>query len=368
MKNIIYKRSSVRYSSMVKGALVILMLAMFNLHLLGAPQELADTCSSDYPVKVSVRLYVNRIFNINTVEESYQVDGYLFFSWHDKNVKFDAAKAINGSMIYENEETVDVICSKIWFPCFEFINVSEKPNTYNKSLEIRSNGNIYYAERFNGLFYSNANYCRFPFDSQCFSIMLESFSYDTRTLKYVNPELFPGLEESKSLLDKWMIKDMSARVEDLRYNHLNYTKDDTEIYSRAVFEIGAKRLSGYYVWQVLFPLLIIIVASFVVFWINDFATQIGIGFTLMLTVVAFNFFSSAILPKLPYNTFFEFVIMIGYVFIFLSIIAVIVNNAMVNSAKNEKKLKEINLLRLFRFSFPIAFIVTMLILTYSFFL
>ncbi len=49
-------------------------------------------------------------------------------------------------------------------------------------------------------------------------------------------------------------------------------------------------------------------------------TQLEIGFTLMLTVVAFNFYSASILPKLPYQTFIETAIIVGYVFIFPRIV------------------------------------------------
>ena len=62
------------------------------------------------------------------------------------------------------------------------------------------------------------------------------------------------------------------------YDHLGTTELNSRTWSRAIFEIKAKRMSGYFIWQVLFPLIIIIMASFVIFWITDFAIQIGIGF------------------------------------------------------------------------------------------
>jgi hypothetical protein len=57
----------------------------------------------------------------------------------------------------------------------------------------------------------------------------------------------------------------------------------------------------------------IVVASWIVFWISDFGNQLGTAFTLLLTVVAFNFYASTLLPRLPYNTFIEIAIISGYV-------------------------------------------------------
>lgn len=125
------------------------------------------------------------------------------------------------------------------------------------------------------------------------------------------------------------------------------------------FQIDANRKSSYYLWQVLFPVIIIILAFFSIFWIKDFGTQIGVGFTLMLTVVAFNFYSSSILPILLCSTFIEYVILIGYIFVFLCIIAVIINHR-INDA-DEKKDK-IPLLKYFRSLFLLLYVLIIAIL------
>jgi hypothetical protein len=97
-------------------------------------------------------------------------------------------------------------------------------------------------------------------------------------------------------------------------------------------------------------------ASFVIFWIRDFGTQIGVGFTLMLTVVAFNFYATSILPELPYQTFIETIIIVGYVFIFLGILAVIINYRLYDDRENQGN----NILmRILRYLFPLTFFCSM---------
>jgi len=307
------------------------------------------------PVEISVDLYINKIYNINTVDETYQVDGYLEYSWVDERLKRSGADSASGPRLYENDRAREFINTKIWFPTIEIMNVQGEIDKPGISIEIHSDGTIIYDERFFGTFSTYMNFRNFPFDTQNFKVRVEAFSYDNNYLVFTNPTLFFETE-SNSFVEKWNITGMTAEISAHPYPESNI---ENPFYSRAEFVISAKRLTGYYLWQVLFPLFIIIMASFVIFWIRDFGTQIGIGFTLMLTVVAFNFYSASILPELPYQTFIETIIIVGYVFIFLGILAVIINYRLYSDKGNETN----NILmRVLRYLFPLTFFAAWFIL------
>ena len=42
------------------------------------------------PVKVSVKLMINKIYDINTQHETFKMDGYLEYKWLDEREKFTA--------------------------------------------------------------------------------------------------------------------------------------------------------------------------------------------------------------------------------------------------------------------------------------
>jgi len=292
----------------------ILLCLIFSLFYITAfpSSEHPAPQSESKPKEINLHLHINKIYNINTVDETYQIDGYLEYSWIDENmISNDTLN--NNIQVYENDKAREILDSKIWFPAFELINIQGSKETPNISLEIFPIGKIVYNERFFGTFSSQMNFSNFPFDSQSFKIQIEAFSYDNKQLVFINPQLF--LErDNDSFGEKWEIGEKTAKITVQPYPEDN---SENSFYSRATFEINAKRMTGYYLWQVLFPLFIIIMASFVIFWIRDFGTQMGVGFTLMLTVVAFDFYSASILPKLPYQTFIEAIITVGYIFIFL---------------------------------------------------
>ena len=99
-------------------------------------------------------------------------------------------------------------------------------------------------------------------------------------------------------------------------------------------------------------------SSWVIFWIKSYTDQLNIGFTLLLTVVAFNFFSNSLLPKLPYNTFLESVIILSYISITSSIILLVYR----------KTVKKKKLLLYFKLGFPLVFITAIIVLVVLYFM
>lgn len=316
--------------------------------------------NEDEPLEVSVKLRINKIYNINSVNETYQIDGYFIYAWKSEDVKTYFKDTDAKSAIFENEKARELINGNLWVPTFELINVHGSRETPNIRVEIYSNGMIEYEERFFATCSTNMDFTKFPFDTQTYQVSVEAFSYGLEKIVFKDPKLFLEDDHSNYLGEDWKFLESDANVVVKKYRYMhNNTNAAKNEYSRAVFEVKAKRLSGYYQWQVLFPLLIIILASFSIFWIKEFGSQIGVGFTLMLTVVAFNFYSASILPKLPYNTFIEYVIIVGYIFIFLGILAVIINHR-INGIDNKEE--KIPLLKHFRYIFPLVYGIIMIVL------
>ncbi|MDH7447139.1 hypothetical protein [Aquimarina sp. 2201CG14-23] len=337
----------------------ILILTILFYSFSGFQKDI-ETSADTTPLEVSVTLRINKIYNINSVNETYQIDGYLLYSWIDKDAPFTPKDSLMQSIIYENARASELMQNELWVPAFELINVQGSEDTPNTRIEIYANGRIEYERRFFGTFSSDMDYIKFPFDSQQYLVEIEPFSYSNHHIIFTNPKLFLEDNADDYLGEDWEFISSDAHITTKKYKYMDaHVNSEKNSYSRVVFEIKAKRLSGYYQWQVLFPLLIIIMASFSIFWIKEFSSQIGVGFTLMLTVVAFNFYSASILPKLSYNTFIEYVIIVGYIFIFLGILAVIVNHRINGIEENEDR---ISLQKHFRYGFPLAYTIIMIYL------
>lgn len=340
-------------------SLLLYFVLVCSYNIIAQQKGFIATPPGDGPVEVTVTLHVNKIYNVNSVDETYQIDGYLVFNWMDQRLRFNPLDSLSDVLIYENARALGLVKNKIWMPSFELINIQGQQETQNRQIIIKPNGNITYNERFFGVFHSQMDFTRFPFDSKTFMVEIEAFSYNADKLVFKDLSLLPADSTMDDKLgEDWEFIDVNTQVLTEDYGHLLDRSSDAEedSFSRAQFAVRAKRLSGYYVWQVLFPLCIIILASFTIYWIKEFASQIAIGFTLMLTVVAFNFYSASILPKLPYNTFIEYVIIVGYIFILIGILAVIVNHWA------EHQSKKYNLFKYLRVAVPAGYFAIMLLL------
>ncbi|SBS31076.1 Cys-loop ligand-gated ion channel [Marinomonas spartinae] len=302
---------------------------------------------------VNVSISINKIYGINTVDQTYKIDGYLVASWQDNTIKL---KPKTGQRIYENQ-SADKIISKdnVWFPAFEFINTVGKRQTANKRLIISSTGEVTYNERFQGTFSTEMDFRHFPFDEQNFKIIMEPFSYEKSQLVFGSAHIFLEKPDNKSL-SEWKIEDKpKATVSQHVYHHL----DDAEntFFSRLTISIKAQRKADYYLWQFILPLSIILAASWSVFWIRGFPERLNTSFTMMLTVVAYTFYTSNILPRLPYTTFIQRMIIMGYLSIFASILIIIFVKVREQNGHNAEQI-----MRYCRYLFPGFYLLSILIM------
>jgi hypothetical protein len=85
-----------------------------------------------------------------------------------------------------------------------------------------------------------------------------------------------------------------------------------------------KRRSGFYVWKIFLPLLILTMIPMVVFWIDvsQFDWILKIPMTMLLSMVAFEFTIARDLPRIGYLTFLDAVFLACFTFCFLCIIEI----------------------------------------------
>lgn len=322
-----------------------LLLLFTPAAIITAGQLPKATKKASLPIVVSVSIHLNKIYDINSVNQTYMIDAYLVLAWHDPSLKDTYCKNSEGKIVYENKEfPIDILV-----PSFEFINILGDREIINRRLIVNSDKNLIYNERFHGRFTTPMDFHKYPNDKQCFTIQLESFSMEKEDMVFANPQLFPKVLDP-SYMEEWNILDKKDYVNEMVYNHLSASKKGEE-FSRCNFEIYAQRKIEYYLWKVFLPIGILVVASWLVFWVKDFANQLNISFTLMLTMVTFNFYTSSLLPTLPYNTFIEIIIISGYISIFLTLIAIIFTYAY---SKNEKSTLKIN--NFFQIFFPLLYV------------
>ena len=139
--------------------------------------------------------------------------------------------------------------------------------------------------------------------------------------------------------------------------------------TRARFKliIDVRRRSTFYVWRVLLPLVLLVAASWGVFWVDpvQLQPQISTVVAVLLSIVIFNITIDFALPKVADFTFIDTRALISYLFIPISSIGTVFR---VHHRLNVRGIDEARTLqRWARVVFPTTYLVAFLVEAVSFF-
>lgn len=340
-----------------KTLLLLLILIVDSGIQICAAQNNLKASVPNYFVEVDLNLYIAKIYDIDLVTESYKIDGYIEYLWFDERLIYDA-RSSSTFLIYENEEAQDLLRSEIWFPILEFINIQGNKELYDTKITIRPDGKVIYKEHFSGIFHTEMQSKKFPFDSKNFLIEIEPFSHSQEKLRFQNALLLPKNDSlmNLNLESGWVLTNTGSRIDSAFYQQ--NLEVESNPFSKIIFEVKAKRVHKYYVWHILIPILMITLLSFIVFWIPHYRAQIVVGMITLLAMIALTLYSAPDIPKLPYNTFIEYMFIIGILFILLGIIAVVADHRLL-----KKRHSKLDLLKICRTGLPLTFLLTLAVIS-----
>ncbi|XP_048400923.1 glycine receptor, alpha 4a isoform X4 [Stegostoma tigrinum] len=222
----------------------------------------------------------------------YRLNVFLRQEWNDPRLAYseypDDSLDLDPSML-----------DSIWKPDLFFANEKgasfHAVTTDNKLLRIFKNGNVLYSIRLTLILSCPMDLKNFPMDVQTCAMQLESFGYTMNDLIF-----------------QWLGKESVQVAEGLTLPQfiLNDEKDlgyCTKYYNTGTFtcievKFHLERQMGYYLIQMYIPSLLIVILSWVSFWINMDAApaRVGLGITTVLTMTTQSSGSRASLPKVSY--------------------------------------------------------------------
>ena len=304
-------------------------------------------------IDVGVGLHILNISSIDEVNEQFSVDGYLLLRWKDPRLAFTPDPQHPGRLYHPGE---------IWTPRLEIINAAGARQVYDAIALVRPDGSVNYAERFRVLLSARFRLHRFPFDSQLLPIIIHPFLGSGRfiTLSLNDHHLWTASEfNAYSSLAQWQLQVVEPEV------HAAKGYDGSPI-SEVEFQIGVKRKSSFYIWKVFVPLLLMVMLSWAVFWVEarDLSTQVTVAVTTILTVIAFAFAISATMPRVPYLTYIDAFFLQCYVFVFLAMGELMMVH--VTHRSDRRRDLGIRLRAISRIVIPVAFLLSNILIAVHF--
>ena len=305
--------------------------------------------------QVDIGLYVIDISNVNSVENTYRLEGLIDLVWCDPRLKSSSKEKHN--QIYLEEDAISKI-SRIWWPSITFVNEVGEYFQKNEELIIFANGTVQYKEKFSVELKSFFDLTKFPFDEQTLSVAIESFAWDESNLKLKQDNQKIGFSSSLNL-PEWEIGDLETKI-----SH-NLEVRSQVPFSKFLMQIKLIRKPGFYLWKVIIPLMILVVISWSVFWMAEesLADRISFSLTGILTVVAYQFLISENLPNISYLTLIDAILSLSFVAIALTV----AENIIVNWLNMENlKFMAVKVDCICQFAFPTIYVFLLFAITLSY--
>ncbi|KAM8975541.1 glycine receptor subunit alpha-2 isoform 1-T1 [Pelodytes ibericus] len=264
------------------------------------------------PVNVTCNIFINSFGSIAETTMDYRVNIFLRQQWNDPRLSYseypDDSLDLDPSML-----------DSIWKPDLFFANEKganfHDVTTDNKLLRIFKNGNVLYSIRLTLILSCPMDLKNFPMDVQTCAMQLESFGYT------MNDLIFEWLSNSPvQVADGLTLPQFILKEE----NELGYC---TKHYNTGKFtcievKFHLERQMGYYLIQMYIPSLLIVILSWVSFWINMDAApaRVALGITTVLTMTTQSSGSRASLPKVSYVKAIDIWMAVCLLFVFAALL------------------------------------------------
>ncbi|XP_013392719.1 glycine receptor subunit alpha-3 isoform X2 [Lingula anatina] len=266
----------------------------------------------DKSTRVELGIYINSFYSISEQTMDFSVNIYLRQNWTDPRLAFDPQEGGRDMIKLE-----DGYWDRLWVPDVFFRN--EKKANYhdvtipNRLMRLYSNGQIWYVTKISATLSCPMDLKKYPLDVQHCPMMLESFGYTMDVLYFV-----------------WMKNavDMDDHVSLPQYKLQGHQLEDcSQNYTAGAFPclkvtFNLKRDIGYYMIQVYVPTALIVILSWVAFWISidSSPARVSLGLLTVLTMTTQSASARASLPRVSYIKALDVWMSVCLVFVFASLL------------------------------------------------
>jgi len=294
------------------------------------------------PTDVNFFVFVLDIDKIDGAAQSFTANVFVELSWKDKRLAHEGVV-----------KTVSL--TEVWNPN---VFIGNRGGIMQKSLpevvKVAPDGTVTYIQRYTGPLSQPLKLSKFPFDQHQFTIQFIAPDFSPKDIQFIpapaigEPQIIGGAMYSELSLPDWKITEYKAEI------HPYKPTKKIEVAGFA-FKFTAKRFALYYVWQVIVPLILIVMMSWGAFYIDPTNTgaQIGVATSSMLTLIAYRFMLGNLIPRLPYMTRLDYFTLGSTILVFLTLLEVIITTNLALREKG-KIARKIDLWC--RFVFPATFI------------
>lgn len=261
------------------------------------------------PEVVEVGVWPTVIYNLDVHSNTFYMTAYVWFIWRGE---------------IDPTQTV------------EFTNNVEswgltKMKTYPKPITF-PDGRHYQSMRIEGRFFQPFSLLRFPLENHTVSLSIEDNTYAADKLLYRFDQRHSGLDSGLTI-PGWTVQSWKGR-EGVHHYATNMGDEtvgsDSSDYGTILFEVKVTRPVNFFIWKMLLPLIIIMVACWTALLLHpsQLASRAAMTGTALLTTVFMQQGYTSNLPEVNYLVLMDKIYVVVYLLIILSLVQVVIQGAL----------------------------------------
>ena len=282
------------------------------------------------PVVVLTHFALYDINEIKDDTETFEFTGVITLSWRDPRQAFDPIDVGTDEKIFQGNYQFNEL-STGWYPQLVLVNEAGLYQTDGVVLRIQADGTSTLIQTLYAAAETDFNMHRYPFDSQRMEAIFEVLGFDRdEVLLKTNSETIEFLS-NKLRVPQWNLTGANMLVRDRSAPYAGRLG----VSSAFVVSFDVQRESFYLKRLVIIPLVLIVLLSFSVFWMDksSLGDRVGVSFIGILTAVTYQIMVSDHLPSISYIT-----VMHGFVNLsFLTMCATVIINLVVGALDQRGK-------------------------------
>ena len=295
--------------------------------------------------RVYFAIYLIDIDSISAEQQNFQVNVVVRLRWKDER------------LAHERPEARTMPLTDVWEG---YLMVTGQQPHFRRAMpedvDVEPDGTVIYRQQWSGPLSQPMDLADFPVDAQDFNIHFVASGYRPGEIEFV-PDIIPGAEDipggglAKEIsLPDWRVLSVTPEARALTF------AAGRKIPGFALTFV-AKRHFAYYLYNVFVPLVLITMMSWVPFFVDPARAevQIGVASSTVLTLIAQRLVVSNILPRLPYLTRMDYVLLVATVLVFAAFVQVSATSVLAYRNHHDIAVK---LDRVSRVVFPIALFTT----------
>jgi Neurotransmitter-gated ion-channel ligand binding domain len=255
----------------------------------------------DAPLQVGIGIQIDQISFVDQKSENYGAVATIRAQWSDPLLAFDEKEYGRAYRVMKPATFLKYAAGRAAIaPGFVIDNQQSNRWIHQSLVVVHANGDARYSEKSSlTLQAPDFDFTKYPFDRQQFYFEIVSVFPSELVTYSVLPEL-SGMGE-KLGEEEWILE--NAQMETSKVIGLTGLESDM-----VALSFQGRRHLMYYVIRIMLPMLVLVVVSWAVFFLDEYRKRIEIAGANLLMFIAFNWVISDDLPKLGYLTFLDFIL------------------------------------------------------------